>query len=574
MDFQRLLLFSALALVLMMIWTEWQKFKNPQENTPQETATKAPADGQASAVPTPPSGEAEQDVSNEVPAVPKSEGTVPKPAIPTPTDVGKKTQRVVVNTDLLHVEIDTIGGDIRKVSLIKHPVSVDKPDQPFELIKDDPTDLFIAQSGLIGEGRKFPTHKTVFTAPQSNYQLSESKDSIQAKLLWKSPDNVEYTKVYTFRRDSYLIDVDYQVINRSNTPWQGFIYAQFQRTAPITEEGFSFIRALPSFIGGAIYTPETHYEKISFDDMAEQDIKKRFSNGWVAMLQHYFVGAWIPKPDGVYEAYTSVYDGPRYNIGYKTMTPVSIAANSSGKISTQLYIGTKEQERLKEPAEGLVLTVDYGWLTPVSSPLYWVLNFINGYVNNWGWSIILLTVLIKLVFFPLSAASYKSMAKMKQLQPRLQTLKERYGGDKQKLNQAMMEMYKKDKINPMGGCLPILVQIPVFIALYWVLLESVELRQAPFALWLHDLSIPDPYFVLPLIMGASMFAQQFLNPAPIDPVQKKVMMALPVVFTVFFLWFPAGLVLYWVVNNILSIAQQWYITNKLQAAKTQSKSTG
>ena len=307
--------------------------------------------------------------------------------------------------------------------------------------------------------------------------------------------------------------------------------------------------------------------------MAEEDTRLKFSSVWVAMLQHYFVGAWIPQPEGSFEAYTSVYDGPRYNIGYKTLTPVSISANSSGKIGTQLYIGTKEQERLKKPAEGLVLTVDYGWLTPVSSPLYWVLNFINGYVNNWGWSIILLTMLIKLMFFPLSAASYKSMAKMKQLQPRLKTLKERYGSDKQKLNQAMMEMYKKDKINPMGGCLPILVQIPVFIALYWVLLESVELRQAPFALWLHDLSIPDPYFVLPIIMGVSMFAQQLLNPAPIDPVQKKVMMALPLVFTVFFLWFPAGLVLYWVVNNILSIAQQWYITNKLQTAKAQNKST-
>ena len=322
-----------------------------------------------------------------------------------------------------------------------------------------------------------------------------------------------------------------------------------------------------SYTGGAIYTPNNYYEKIDFDDIRDGRAPLETDRGWVAMLQHYFVTAWLPAEIGAYEFYSRAREGGRFNLGYKTTQPVTIAPGAEGVLATRIYIGPKEQKRIKPLAEGLVLTVDYGWLTVIATPIFWLLNWIHGVLGNWGWAIIVLTVLIKAVFYPLSAAGYKSMARMKKIQPRLKTLKERYGDDKQKFQQAMMEMYKKEKINPLGGCFPILIQIPVFIALYWVLLESVELRQAPFILWLRDLSSPDPYFVLPLIMGASMFAQQKLSPGSPDPMQQKIMMALPVVFTVFFLFFPAGLVLYWTVNNLLSIAQQWRINQVIAAGE-------
>ncbi len=323
---------------------------------------------------------------------------------------------------------------------------------------------------------------------------------------------------------------------------------------------------LPSYSGAAIYTESDKYEKIDYGELREETVAKSTPIGWVAMLQHYFVAAWLPTGSDNYQIYSRVNlnaPSPQYTIGYNTTQPVTVAPGESGSLSTVAFVGPKEQHRLDaQNVEGLKLTVDYGWLTPVADPLFWLLDKIYGFVGNWGWAIIILTFLVKLVFYPLSAASYKSMAKMKKLSPRMATLKERYADDKQKFQQEMMKMYKEEKVNPAGGCLPILVQIPVFIALYWVLLESVELRQAAWLGWLNDLSLPDPYFVLPIIMGASMLAQHFLNPAPVDPIQKKIMLALPFVFTVFFLWFPAGLVLYWVVNNLLSIAQQYYITRK------------
>jgi len=351
------------------------------------------------------------------------------------------------------------------------------------------------------------------------------------------------------------------VDNRSGSEWSGYVYAQFLRTQVVQSRGF-FLDVVPSYLGGAIYTPEDKFDKIDFSDMVDADLNKKVDSGWIAMLQHYFVGAWFPQGDGPFQFYSKVINevgGPRYNIGYNTLRAETVPVGATGKLALKMFVGPKEQVRLKQQAEGFGLTVDFGWLTPLSVPLFWILDKIHGVVNNWGWSIILLTCLIKLAFYPLSAASYKSMAKMKKLQPRLKTLKERYGDDKGKLNQAMMEIYKKEKVNPLGGCLPIVIQIPVFIALYWMLLESVEMRQAPFILWIHDLSVKDPYFILPLLMGASMLGQQFLNPAPIDPMQKKIMMAMPIVFTFMFLYFPAGLVLYWLVNNVLSIAQQWYV---------------
>ena len=332
-----------------------------------------------------------------------------------------------------------------------------------------------------------------------------------------------------------------------------------------------FLGRLPSYKGGAIYTPDEKYDKIKFGHMRDGDLSRATTTGWVAMLQHYFVGAFLLPEQSSYELYSSVTQRnsqPRYHLGFKHAKPVVVGTGSKAVVGARLYVGPKEQQRMREAGQKFELTVDYGWFTPLSSPLFWLMTYINKVFQNWGVSILLLTFIVKLVFFPLSAASYKSMARMKKLGPRMKTLKERYGDDKQKFQQEMMAIYKKEKVNPLGGCLPILIQIPVFIALYWVLLESVELRQAPFALWIRDLSIPDPFYVLPILMGASMFGQQLLNPTPPDPIQAKIMMALPVVFTVFFLWFPAGLVLYWLANNVLSITQQWLITRKIEAAKT------
>jgi YidC/Oxa1 family membrane protein insertase len=341
------------------------------------------------------------------------------------------------------------------------------------------------------------------------------------------------------------------------------LYGQLLRQAPEEKHGLFM---LPTFTGGAVYTPEDRYEKISFDDMDKEAIRRDVNGGWVAMMQHYFVGAWMPAdPAQPAQLYTNALGSGQYLIGYKHTAPLVVPAGGRGSVAIDLYAGPKEHTRLEKQPEGLKLTADYGWLTFIASPLFWLLATINKAVGNWGWSIIVLTILIKAAFFPLNNAQYKSMAKMKKVGPRLQALKERYGNDRERYSKEMMELYKKEKINPMAGCLPILIQIPVFIALYWVLLEAVEMRHAPFALWIKDLSSQDPYYVLPVLMGASMFVTTWMSPAT-DPMQRRIFLAMPVVFTAFFLFFPAGLVLYWLVNNLLQIAQQWYITRGIEKA--------
>jgi YidC/Oxa1 family membrane protein insertase len=532
MDNYRLILLLALGLIVMMIWQAWE----------QEHATAPPA-AQATpdARPGPPTAVAP-------PASPQAATTAPSP-------VGlKRGTRVVVTTDLVRAEIDTEGGDLRDLWLLHHPVSVDRPDQPFALFKESEKQLFVAQSGLIGHGREYPNDKVRYTAEHERYSLESGSDEVRVPLAWRGPDGVRYTKTFVFRRGSYVIDVEYLIDNRTANEWTGFFYGQFLHSH-VDEPG---IFSLPTYTGGAIYTPDKKYQKISFADMAKR-LNLESVDGWVALLQHYFVGAWIQEPDKRTQFYSDGLPSQWYVIGTKDLTPTVVAPGQKGTVHARLYAGPKDQERLEQIAPGLELTVDYGLLTLISAPLFWLLSLIHRWVGNWGWSIIILTVLIKLAFYPLSAASYKSMAQMKKLQPKLQSLKERYGDDRQKLNQAMMEMYKTERINPLGGCLPILIQIPVFIALYWVLLESVEMRQAPFVLWIRDLSTPDPYFVLPIIMGVTMYAQQLLNPQPPDPVQRRIFLAMPVVFTAMFLFFPSGLVLYWVVNNVLSILQQWNI---------------
>ena len=564
MDFQRLFLVGALVLVLTLLYQKWLMFEaetaDPQRSAQIETARG----GEAVTLETTAKA---TDVPSAPPVVTeRANVSAPTPTIANRAPAANTRQRVEVLTDLLRAELDTYGGDLRVLDLITYPEKLGAPDVPFRLLTDSGPDLYWVQNGLLGSQSDLPNHHSEYTATNKRYVLAEGKDRIEVPLHIEK-DGVHYRKVYTFYRDSYYVDVRYEVQNNTNQEWRGYLYAQFVSTETSDDENTSFLGLgrLPSFTGGAIYTPDEKYKKIGFDDMREQPLVQKTTSGWVAMLQHYFVGALLAEKESQYEFY-SLVNGTgattRYSMGYKQLAPLSVAAGRRGEMTARMFVGPKENKRLVEADRQLELAVDFGWLTPVSAPLFWLLTQIQRVVVNWGLSIVLLTALVKLVFFPLSAASYKSMAKMKKLGPRMKTLKERYGDDKQKFQQAMMEMYKKDKINPLGGCLPIVVQIPVFIALYWVLLESVELRQAPLALWIHDLSAPDPYYVLPILMGASMFVQQLLNPAPVDPMQANIMRILPIVFTLFFLWFPAGLVLYWLVNNLLSIAQQWFVMRK------------
>ncbi|MGB5177511.1 MAG: membrane protein insertase YidC, partial [Gammaproteobacteria bacterium] len=476
------------------------------------------------------------------------------------TELLKTAQYIVVETDLFNVRIDTTGGDLRQADLLAYRATTEADSPPFRLLNDELPNLFVIQSGLRASVGTEPTHHVVFTPEQTSYRMGEADDTLVVPMTWRSPEGVKVTKRYVFHRGSYAIDLQHEVHNQSGADWHGRQYRQLQRTQ-VAETGQSTF--IYTYMGGVIYSPEEKYEKIKFDDMVDSDLDRTITDGWAAMLQHYFLGALIPARGEADRYYTKTLSNARYVIGM--ISPgQTVAAGDAALFETQIFIGPKLQDEMKQVAPGLELTVDYGLLTVLAQPLFWLLKTIHGLVGNWGWAIVLVTVLIKLAFYKLSETSYKSMANMRKLAPRLKTLKERYGDDRQKLNTAMMDLYKKEKINPLGGCLPIVVQIPVFISLYWVLLESVELRHAPFILWITDMSSPDPYYILPLLMGVTMLIQQKLNPAPMDPIQAKVMMALPVVFTVFFAFFPSGLVLYWVANNTLSIAQQWVITRRIE----------
>ena len=544
MDNPRTLLAIALSFLVLLIWQAWMKDYGAQ---PQPQSVEQPAE---SALPTvAESGEDLPEAPDDTPPASVKE-TV---AVQLP-----EGQRVEVITDLYHVVIDTRGGDLREVELLQYPQNTDKDSPPYRLLDGSPDKLFVAQSGLrAGKGPE-PTHHATFQVDKNSFELGDS-DSVEVPLRWTDGNGVEAIKLYRFHRNSYVVEVEFLVRNGSDQPWSARPYYQLQRV-PMEQEN----RFLYTYTGGVLYSPEEKYEKIDFDDMQDEPLSRDVKDGWAAMIQHYFVAAWVPPRDETDRYYTRALKGERYVIGLIGPT-LQVAPGSEGNTQAQLYVGPKLQHAMKEVAPGLELTVDYGVLTILAQPIFWLLEKIHSLVGNWGWSIIFLTMLIKLAFFKLSETSYKSMANMRKLAPRLKALKERYGDDKQKLNKAMMDMYKKEKVNPLGGCLPVLVQIPVFISLYWVLLESVEMRQAPFMLWIQNLSAPDPYFILPLIMGATMLIQQKLNPAPMDPMQAKVMMILPIVFTVFFAFFPSGLVLYWVVNNTLSIAQQYVITKRVEA---------
>ncbi len=548
MDNTRLILVIALAFVATLLWEAWQQDYG-QKTVPSRT--EEPTTGPAAAAP---SASTTGDLPTPIPeaGVPGSE-SLPEPA-------GSTGQHLLVETDVLRLEIDLKGGGIARLELPRYPVSVDRPDEPFVLMDDSETLHYRHDGGLLSR-QQAPTHHSPFKAARASYRMAEGEQVLEVPLVWEGPDGLKVTKTYRFHRGSYLIEVSYKVHNGTAKPWSGRYYAQLSHKAVERSGGFATIQ---TFTGAAISSPEKRYEKLGFDDLEETRLDREITDGWVAMLQHYFVSALLPPRQETDHYYSKKLPDAVYLIGYYGPT-AEAAPGEEVQFHHRFYAGPKLQEVLASIAPGLELTVDYGPLWFLSKPLFWVLEKIHGLVGNWGWAIVIVTILLKLAFFQLSATSYKSMARMRRVQPRMQALKERYADDKQAFNQALMKLYKEEKINPLGGCLPILVQIPVFLAFYWMLLESVELRQAPFILWIRDLSTMDPYYVLPILMGVSMFLQQKLNPAPLDPVQQKVMSLLPVVFTFFFAFFPSGLVLYWLVNNILSIAQQWVITRKYGA---------
>ena len=488
---------------------------------------------------------------------------------------------ITIKTDVLALEIDTQGGTIQNLDLLGYPTeksntlvdklramiglaAAEKNTAPVRLFDSNQEKLFVAQSGLIaGSGfAPAPNHHSVFKNEQSHYDLKIGEDSLTVPLTWTDNNGLMITKSFTFKRGSYQITLEQKVKNDSAKAWSGRQYSQLFKVPEESSGGGMLTGGMRAYDGGVIYTEKNKYQKISFKDMADENLDVVSPGGWTAMIQHYFASAWVPPADQENHFYTKTLSDGHYVIG--TYSPaVTVNANSAAEFVAQLFAGPKIQPMMEKTAPGLELTVDYSFLTFIGKPIYWLLNQIHDALGNWGVAIIGVTLCIKLLFFPLSQASYKSMAKMRKIQPRLKELQERFADDRPRFNTEMMGLYKKEKVNPLGGCLPILVQIPVFMCLYWVLSETVEFRQAPFMLWIQDLSTQDPFYILPVIMGITMKIQQGLNPAPIDPIQAKIMKMFPIVFTIFFLFFPAGLVLYWVVNNTLSIIQQSYITRQI-----------
>ena len=557
METQRLIALVVFSFSALLLWDAWQKHNAPKVVPPP------PASVAAGVPPAPKAA----DPSVPAPTASGSPPATTAPAAPpTPAAATANGTPLIVRTDLLELEINTLGGDIRRVTMLKVFSALDRS-KPLTLLEPSATHFFVAQSGLLGEG--MPTHLTPYEADGRDFVLREGSDTLDVVLRSRSASGAEVLKKYTFRRGSYLIELAYEVKNTSAAPIAPVAYFQFMRDAnPPSEEAAqtNAFAGVTTFTGPAVFTQQSKFEKVDFADIesGKQAHARRASDGWIAMIQHYFVSAWLPKNGVEREFYTSKVAENRYTAGVKV--PVGqVAAGATGTVAVPVYIGPQETDKLEKLSPGLDLVVDYGWLTLIAAPLFWLLKGIHSVVGNWGWAIILLTVLIKGVFYPLNAKAGRSMAQMRVLAPKMEKLKQLYGDDRQKLNQAMMELYRTEKINPLGGCLPILVQIPVFIALYWVLLASIELRHAPWLGWIQDLSAPDPYFILPVIYAVSMFVQTKLNPQPADPVQARIMLIMPIVFSVFFLFFPAGLVLYWVVQNLLSIAQQWHINRALEA---------
>lgn len=554
-DYIRIALYTLLLVLGFFVFETWNK------DHPQTMTQAASEVADTRFVPTP----------ADVTSIDKSvvAPTVTQPVLPQ----NASDEIVHVTTDLLDVDIDTRGGDIINVRLLKFPESLGSK-VPFVLLNNDPKTRYIAESGLLSSiGPDTSQAQALYQVSQKEFQLNNNTDTLSVPLTWQNADGIKVNKIFTFTRGSYEIHVGYEINNQSNQSWEGNLYTQLMRTdtPPVTHNG---MMNLTTFFGAAVSTPEKPFQKITFKEMHDTPLNKTALDGWAAMLQHYFISAWIPNPTTTSTYYSKVNQNGLYTIGMIGQK-LTAAPGTSTSVQAKLYAGPTDGSQLEKASPTLKLTIDYGWFWFISGIIFWMMQKIYSVVGNWGWSIVIVTIIIKLLFYQLSAKSYRSMSALKKLQPRIELLKERYGDDKQKMTQATLELYRQEKVNPMSGCLPILIQIPVFIALYWVLVESVQLRQAPFIFWIKDLSTADPYYILPLMMGASMFLQQRLNPAPADPVQAKVMLFMPVVFTALFANFPAGLMLYWFVNNTLSFLQQWYIMRQVnQEPKNKVKGYG
>ena len=552
MDIKRTVLWVVFSLSILLLWDNWMRYTGkPSMFFPTANQQAKPAAG---AAPAAANGEVPQATASAAPAVAGAA------AVPGAAAAPAKSETVTITTDVLKAEIASVGGELRRLELLKHKDTQD-PTKNVVLFDASPSRTYLGQTGLIGGA--FPNHRTSYTIEPGSRTLDSGNE---VKLVMTAEQGgVKLTKTYTFHRGDYTIGVKHDVTNVSGAPVAPSLYEQLVRDDGKLPGDSKFYS---TFTGPAVYTDADKFQKLTFDKIGsgKDSHATKSDNGWIAMIQHYFVSAFVPPEKAPREIFTKKMDNNLFAVG--NILPMgTIAPGATVSMDTRLYSGPQESATLEKIAPGLDLVKDYGWLTIVAKPIFWLMTQIHGILGNWGWTIIVLTILIKLAFFPLSAASYRSMAKMKLVTPRMTAIRERHKGDPTKMNQAMMELYKTEKINPLGGCLPIVVQIPVFIALYWVLLASVEMRNAPWLGWIHDLASPDPFYILPVLMAVSMFIQTKLNPTPPDPVQAKVMMFMPIIFSVMFFFFPSGLVLYWVVNNILSITQQWFITRNLQAPK-------
>ncbi|MCD6672933.1 MAG: membrane protein insertase YidC [Burkholderiaceae bacterium] len=578
MQTQRMILWIVFSMSLLFLWDSWQRHQGHASlfggPPPAEQGVHENPAGRSGTGPSAKDGAA-------------SDAAIPPPTSPAPGAAASGTagaaasaqatsgaavaseQTIRLANDVLSLDIDLLGGQVRRAELLGHREENGEEAQNLVLLQYAPGRIYLAQSGLIGDspaGASFPTHRTPMTpvgGDASPRTLGAGND-VQLKLEAES-GGLRLVRTYTLARGEYVVRVKDEVTNESQAPLSPVLYLQLTRDGDAPPGGSKFYS---TYTGPVVYTNEDKFQKVSFSDIekGKANYAKSAADGWAGIIQHYFVAAWIPQQGAQREYYARKVDNNLYSVGIKEPLG-ALAPNATTSAESELLVGPQKQRMLEAIAPGLDLTVDYGWLTVIAKPIYWLLEKLHALVGNWGWSIVLLTLLIKTIFFPLQAASYKSMARMKAVTPRLTAIRERYGNDRVKMNQAMMELYKTEKINPLGGCLPIVVQIPVFIALYWVLLASVEMRNAPWIGWIHDLSAPDPYFILPLVMAGTMFIQVKLNPTPPDPIQAKMMMIMPLVFSVMFFFFPAGLVLYWLVNNVYSIAQQWVINKKLGVLK-------
>ena len=535
MDSQRNILLIALLFVSFLLFQQWNTDSNPQ-----------------------PQGVAQQvNNSGDVPSHSADGQTI--------TDQSTSNNLITINTDVLALTVDTLGGDIIEAKLLAYDNELESED-PFVLLKNDQGHSYTAQSGLIGaQGIDTAAGRAQLQATADSFVLADGQDELRVPLTYEQ-DGISYTKTIIVKRNSYAVDVEYSIDNQSAQPASVQMYAQLKQN--LMDDGGSL--TMPTYRGGAYSTGNVKYKKYSFDDMQDKNLNLDMNQGWAAMMQHYFVTAWIPRTEEASNLYTRTGNGQGY-IGVR-MPTTTVAPGSEQSLTATLWVGPKLQDQMAATAPNLNLTVDYGWLWFIASPLHSLLSFIQGIVVNWGLAIIILTFIVRGAMYPLTKAQYTSMAKMRMLQPKLQAMRERLGDDRQRMSQEMMELYKKEKVNPLGGCLPILLQMPIFIALYWSLMESVELRHTPFFGWIHDLSAQDPYYILPILMGATLFMIQKMSPTTVtDPMQQKIMTFMPVMFTFFFLFFPSGLVLYWLVSNVVTLIQQTLIYRSLEKKGLHSK---